>query len=205
MLEAMTLLGTLAASLVVAGMTAACSGESPAATPAEPGSDRVAYDRWRQPERLIAALALEPGHRIADIGAGHGYLEPYLVRAVGERGRVLATDIDADALATIEARGLPVETRLVQPDDPGLEPGAYDRVLLAQVDHLLDDRAGYLRALVPALAPGGHIAVANRVDREPGLREAAAAAGLVVVGEHRDLPAQFVLLLAPSGVEEPRP
>lgn len=193
--------------LVLGSLVVACSaGDPPASASADPG-DRAAYDRWRQPDRLIAALALAPGHRVADVGAGTGYLEPYLAAAIGPAGRIVATDIDREALAVLAARagGPGIETRVVQPGDPGLEPGAFDRVLLAQVDHLLADRSDYLRRLIPALAPGGRIAVANRLDREPGLRAAAQAAGLTIVAEHRDLPAQFVLVLAPTGAREPLP
>ena len=30
-------------------------------------------DDWQQPERVVAALGLEPGDRVADLGAGGGY------------------------------------------------------------------------------------------------------------------------------------
>lgn len=163
--------------------------------------DRESYDDWRQPARLVEDLALAPGDRVADVGAGRGYLEPYLARAIAPGGHIVATDIDPGALAALGALArrerLPVETRLVGRADPGLEAHAYDLVLLAEVDHLLADRAAYFRRLVPALAPGGRIAIENRIDREPAVRAAAAAAGLDVVATHHDLPSQFVLLLAP--------
>ena len=30
-------------------------------------------DSWQQPERVIEALALEPGDQVADLGSGSGY------------------------------------------------------------------------------------------------------------------------------------
>lgn len=173
---------------------------------AEPTSDRAVIDRARRPALLVAHLGLSPGARVADIGAGAGYLEPYLARAVGSRGRVVATDVDPVAVATIAAVAGreqlgQVEARLVGRDHPGLEPQAYDLVLLSRVDHLLADRVAYLRELTKALAAGGRIAVCNRIDREGPLRRAVARAGLRVVASHRDLPAQFLVVLEPAGVE----
>lgn len=196
---AMLLIGAVAGSC-------ACSDEDDtgrAATLAarDDQSDRAAIDQWRQPQRLVAELRLSPGDRVADVGAGRGYLEPYLAAAVGPDGRVVATDIDAAALAALgqmaRREGIDVDTRLVTPSDPGLEAGGYDLVLLAMVDHLLPDRADYFRRLVTALAPGGRIAVVNRIDREAAARAGAESAGLETVGVVHDLPGQFVLLLSP--------
>jgi cyclopropane fatty-acyl-phospholipid synthase-like methyltransferase len=163
------------------------------------------YDRWRQPERVIAALGLAPGMHVADVGAGAGYLTLRLARAVSPGGRVTATDIDPAALAELARRAgaaggrAPIEVRQVAPDDPGLEAGSYDRVLLAEVDQLLPDRAAYLDRLRAALAPGGRVAVENRIDRRAALMDAAARAGYAVDKDVTDLPGQFLVLLAPRG------
>ena len=90
--------------------------------------------------------------------------------------------------------GEPIEKRVAAPDDPGLEPASYDLVLLAEVDHLLRDRADYLRRLKPALKPGGRIAINNRMLYRAPLIEAAARAGFAVERERGDLPGHFLLL-----------
>ena len=164
---------------------------------ASAGAD-PAYDRYRRPDLIMAALELAPGMRVADVGAGQGYLSFRLEAAVGPRGRVVATDVDPGALALLAfhapARSR-VAIRLVAPGDPGLEAGAYDRILLVQVDHLLDDRAAYLRRLATALAPGGRLVVANRLTYRGAALAAAAASGLRLVRERRDLPGQFLVVL----------
>ncbi len=198
-------LGAIALLFVAVGATACARSDEengpPALAARDDQGDRAAYDQWRQPDRLIAELRISPGDWVADVGAGRGYLEPYLSAAVGPDGRIVATDVDAAALARLSTAArrdsLDVETRVVAPDDPGLEPGGYDLVLLAMVDHLLPDRADYFRRLVPALAAGGRIAVVNRIDREAPARAAAESAGLEVVGVVHDLPGQFMLLLSP--------
>lgn len=88
-----------------------------------------------------------------------------------------------------------MRVRAVAVDDPGLEPGGYDLVLLAEVDHLLPDRAAYLRRLTAARAPGGRIAVANRAYRRAALERDAARAGLRASAVPVDLPDQFLVLL----------
>jgi cyclopropane fatty-acyl-phospholipid synthase-like methyltransferase len=162
------------------------------------------YDAWRQPERVVSWLRLEPGQSVADVGAGRGYFTLRLADAVGARGRVTATDVDAKALAELSrvaaarpARA-PIEIRRVAADEPGLEPRAYDRILLAQVDHLLADRVDYLRRLRDALAPGGRVAISNRIQHRAGLLRAAAEAGYTIVADVTDLPAQYLVLLSPD-------
>jgi predicted methyltransferase len=59
------------------------------ADPARPEEER-ALDAGRKPAELLAFLDLEPGMKVADIGAGHGYTTFLLARAVGPGGRVYA-------------------------------------------------------------------------------------------------------------------
>jgi tRNA A58 N-methylase Trm61 len=53
-------------------------------------------DRWQQPHCVIDTLGIEQGVRVADIGAGGGYVTMRLARAVGAEGWVYAVDTDAD-------------------------------------------------------------------------------------------------------------
>src|SRR5690606_10775674 len=43
----------------------------------------LSRDAFSQPERVIDALAIAPGARVADLGAGDGYFVGYLADAVG--------------------------------------------------------------------------------------------------------------------------
>ena len=163
-----------------------------------------AQDAYRQPQRLIAALQLSPGDVVAEVGAGGGYLTLQLARTVGPAGQVVATDIDGPALAALreraQAEGISqIQTRLVTATEPGLEPGRYQLILLAQVDHLLGDRAAYLRALLPALSAAGRIAVSNREQHLTALCQAAAAAQLTCQSVKVELPGQFLVELKRVG------
>jgi SAM-dependent methyltransferase len=168
----------------------------PAAGPARVLDD-AARDGFRRPDALVALMGVRRGDRVADVGAGDGYLTFRLARASGTR--VVATDVDLEALATLVARGVrehalgAVDVRLAQHDAPGLEAHAYDLVLLAQVDHYLADRVGYFVALRAALAPGGRLVLANRTNHEDAALAAAATAGFTLVAPvDHSLPGQYV-------------
>lgn len=180
-------------------------GDQPAAVrcepaPTEPAPTAAAFDRYRRPDLLIAALGLRGGERVADIGAGRGYLSFRLAQAIGADGSLVATDIDAKALAALSARaacqrgeGAPIAVRKVPADEPGLPKDHYDLILMSEVDHQLSDRVSYLRRLRPYLAGGGRLVVSNRRHSREALRRAALAAGLIELGEDHSLPAHFLL------------
>lgn len=152
-------------------------------------------DAFRQPQKLMVALSLRPGQRVAEVGAGGGYLTPYLAAAVGPSGHVVATDIDEESLRALRRRTdklVQVTTRYVQPSQSGLEPAYFDLILLADVVHLLPQPAAYLSALCASLRPGGRIVVSGRIDRRAVLVQAATQAGLLLSDLSVELPAQFV-------------
>lgn len=177
-----------------------CARRQPAIAP-------TAQDAYRRPQIVISALALRPGDHVAEIGAGGGYLTRHLAAAVGPSGRIVATDIDDEALAALALRcrdeGLrQVLPRRVAADDPGLEAAAFDLILLAHVDHLLPDRAAYLRMLPRALrsAQRSRIVVSNRESHRAGLLAAAVDAGLQIEPPPSppDLPGQYLVTLRPA-------
>jgi ubiquinone/menaquinone biosynthesis C-methylase UbiE len=167
--------------------------------------DQALFDRERQPQVIIQALDLSPGKYVADIGAGTGLLTVHVARAVTPGGKVVATDIDGAVLEYLKTRMVAsgydhiVEGRVVKPDDPGLEPGKYDAILLAQVDHYFDDRTAWLKKAAPALKPGGKLAIANRLHHRAAALAAAQAAGYVLVTEITDIPGQFVAVFQVKG------
>jgi 2-polyprenyl-3-methyl-5-hydroxy-6-metoxy-1,4-benzoquinol methylase len=120
---------------------------------------------------------------------------------VGPTGRVVATDIDDDALDAVRAHARRVDNvtvRKAEPDEPGLEPAAYDVIWMSEMDHFLADRAAFLRKLRPSLAPNGRIAVTHVRALEAPLKAAAEQAGYVVTGELDSLPDHSLLFLQPQ-------
>ena len=121
-------------------------------------------DAWQQPDEVVEALDLEPGGRVADVGAGGGYFTFRLAEAVGATGRVYAVDVDSDLLAYVASqarkRGLPqVETLKASEAATGLPEACCDLIFLAHVFHHLPDPERYFRRAASALAPRGRVAI----------------------------------------------
>jgi ubiquinone/menaquinone biosynthesis C-methylase UbiE len=200
----------VAPALVVALLAAVGCDGSDAKVPAPrnkpepaPGKDPISeeqerYDRERRPDLIVAALGIGPGDRVADVGAGSGLLTVHLARAVAPDGKVVATDIDAAVLdllgARIQAAGLDhvVERVVVKENDPGLEPGAFDAILLAEVDHYFEDPVAWLAAAAPALEADGRLVITNRIHHRAQSLAAAAKAGLEKVSESSPGPSHFI-------------
>jgi cyclopropane fatty-acyl-phospholipid synthase-like methyltransferase len=176
--------------------------------------ERPERDGWQKPRELVEALAIAPGSTVADVGTGSGYFLPYLVEAV-PGGTIVAQDIDAGLLEHVAAKiaregWRNVETRLGTADDPGLEEGRYDLLLMVDVFHHVREPVAFLEQLRDALAPCGRIAIADfppgdsipthiagtehRIARERAVG-LAREAGLEVVREHDFIRYQFVLEL----------
>jgi ubiquinone/menaquinone biosynthesis C-methylase UbiE len=160
--------------------------------------EQARFDAERRPETLVEALALKPGSRVADIGAGSGLITVHLARAVAPNGKVVATDVDGAVLDLLVQRlkaakldGV-LERRVVGADTPGLEPGAYDAILLAEVDHYFTDPVAWLKNAAKALKPGGRIVISNRIYHKAQSLAAASKAGLTMLNETSPMPSHFI-------------
>ncbi|MEM7138754.1 MAG: methyltransferase [Myxococcota bacterium] len=171
---------------VVAAIIVGCGGSTerppPAPTgtsPALPSPESYAAQLdseerywWQRPERVVELLRCAPGMTVVDLGAGTGYFVPYLSRAVGLSGRVLALDVDPAMIDTLSRRV--VRERLhnvtavrVSDDDPALTPRSTDRVLVVNTWHHLENRTAYAEALGSALRTGGELLVVDFTEDSP--------------------------------------
>ena len=112
---------------------------------------------------------IREGMTVADIGAGEGYYTVRLADRVGAQGRVLAQDIDRDALDRLAQRVLRerldnVSVRLGTPDDPRLPENSFDRVFMVHMYHEIEEPYAFLWRMRPALRKGGQVIVVD-VDR----------------------------------------
>ncbi|MCC6130116.1 MAG: methyltransferase domain-containing protein [Acidobacteria bacterium] len=174
--------------------------------------ERKGRDEYQMPDRVMQALALKEGERVADVGAGSGYFTVRAARAVGKTGTVWAVDIVPEFLDYIEKRardeGLSnIKPLKVEKDDPRLPPAGVDTVLMVDTLHYVSERAAYARKLRDGLAPGGRIVIIDFVPKPFSERPwgpppeqnmsreevdtAMAAAGLFPVKVHEFLPEQF--------------
>ena len=124
----------------------------------------------RQEASTVMDLAdIREGMTVADIGAGEGYYTVRLATKVGALGRVLAQDIDRDALKNLGARIVRerldnVAIKLGAVDDPRLPERSFDRIFLVHMYHEVSEPYAFLWRMRPALRPGGQVVVVD-VDR----------------------------------------
>lgn len=124
----------------------------------------------RNEANIVMDLAnIEPGMTVADVGAGEGYYTVRLAERVGPNGRVLAQDIDDEALrrlgSRVEAQRLDnVSIKHGEPDDPKMPENSFDRIFLVHMYHEVAEPYAFLWRLRPALRSGGQVIVVD-VDR----------------------------------------
>jgi len=145
-------------------------------------------DQQQRPAELVRLMGIERGMTVADVGTGIGYMLPYLSRAVGPEGKVIAEDIFDDFLAAARERAQNQNLQNVTflkgtPTDPGLPEGQLDTVLALDVYHHFDYPEKMLAAIHKALKPGGKLIIVEYYKR-PG----AMAGGRAMTHIRLDLP-----------------
>ncbi|MGE3163881.1 MAG: class I SAM-dependent methyltransferase [Planctomycetota bacterium] len=121
-------------------------------------------DGWQRPDEVIAALALTPDSRVADIGAATGYFPIRVARAVPD-GVVYGVDIEPTLVNYLNLRarheGVHNLVALVcLPDDPRI-PEPVDCVLVVNTYHHIDSRVEYFRRVHESLRPGGRLVIVD--------------------------------------------
>jgi predicted methyltransferase len=121
---------------------------------------------------IVGALGLEPGARVADIGAGTGlFLGPFS-QAVGPGGRVYAVDISSGFVDHLQERaaqeGLTqVEVVKSSARSAELTEATVDLAFLCDVYHHFEFPKSMLASLHRALRPGGQLVLID-FERIPG-------------------------------------
>ncbi len=132
----------------------------------EKGLESPQREEWQQPDHVVAALGLQPGDVVADVGAGSGYFTFRLAKVVGSGGKVYAVDIQEEMLAYIRAKMQKTGIRNIvpvrsAPIDPMLPAASCNSILLVNTYHELVDPVALMKNLRQALKPGGTIAIVN--------------------------------------------
>jgi ubiquinone/menaquinone biosynthesis C-methylase UbiE len=171
---------------VAAWLATVCAVAAPGAEPARfPPVDRpvapiissaysteAARDGHGEAERVMDRLAVAPGMRIADIGAGDGYYTVRLAKRLGAGATVYAEDVQQAYLDRLAARltreGI-VGVTLVHGTsaDPRLPAQVVELAILSHVYHEIEHPYEFLYRLHAALAPNGRVAVIDN-DKPTG-------------------------------------
>ena len=123
-------------------------------------------------ETLLRELHLKPGMTVCDMGCGNGFYSLQMADLIGEKGKVLAVDIQEEMLRLLQARAdereiTNVELILGGLADPKLPKRKVDLILCVDVYHEFSHPVQMLAAMRASLAEGGVVALAEYREEDP--------------------------------------
>ncbi len=129
---------------------------------------------FHDPVRMLKGYIRE-GDTVLDVGPGMGYFTIPMARMVGERGRVIAADVQHRMLAFMESRakkaGLArrIEPRLVSQESLGIN-GPVDFALAFWMVHEVPNQGRFFGELKSLVRPGGLFLMVEPVMHVSGER-----------------------------------
>ena len=154
-------------------------------------------DGWQRPADVIKALDVGPGSVVVDLGSGAGYFTLKLSDTVGSKGRVVAVDLRQLSLLFLRVRAFRQGNRNVDinvgaVDDPHLQPGSADAVLIANTFHELSEPKAILAHVSQALRPGGRLVAVDRLGRPDSVEIQLREAGFNIIAREQSFIHQHI-------------
>jgi ubiquinone/menaquinone biosynthesis C-methylase UbiE len=133
---------------------------------------REVREREEECSTLIKCLNLKPGMVVCDMGCGNGFYTLKLAPLVGDKGKILAVDIQPEMLDMLNKRAAAdktsnVETILGTVVDPKLPDGKVDMIFCVDVYHEFDHPVEMLAAMRKSLAPKGRMVLVEFRAEDP--------------------------------------
>ena len=126
------------------------------------------------PDGALDAMDIRPGMKIADVGAGVGYMTLRMAKRVGPTGKIYGIDLQQGMLQKLsenaKAQGITnVEPVLGEPADPKLPAGQIDMILMVDVYHEVSQPQQMVRKLRESLAPNGRLVLLEYRAEDPSI------------------------------------
>jgi ubiquinone/menaquinone biosynthesis C-methylase UbiE len=136
--------------------------------------DRPERENEEAPSMLVKSLKLQPGMKIADIGAGSGYLSFMMAKDVGASGKIYAEDIQPEMLDIVRKKAAKMGQSNVEPwlgtiTDPKLPPGSMDLMIMVDVYHEFDHPYEMVDNMVRELKHGGRLVFVEYRKEDPSV------------------------------------
>lgn len=163
--------------------TAQGSGQQRTAVRPDEDENDLRRDQRFDMDGVLDGLGLRAGMKIADLGAGYGYMTFKLARRVAPGGIVYAEDIDSNALDLLRARAaerglLNIKTILGTEKEPPLPAGSLDAIFMHAVLQFLGERSAFLRAAARGLKPDGRFVIIEPESADSASDDGIAGPGL---------------------------
>jgi SAM-dependent methyltransferase len=152
-------------AVLLTGLVAVAGRTQTPALPQGPTDEQIKLSDI-EVRRLVSLLKLEPGMRIADVGAGLGAWAFRFAQWTGPSGHVYATDISEEVLPilrSVVARDRLSNVTVIKGanDSTNLPVGCCDAILTRNVYHYLTEPDAMIRSFAAALKPRGRLAIVD--------------------------------------------
>jgi len=183
--------------------------------------ERDEREKEEAPSKLLELLDLKKGMTVADVGAGSGYHVFRMAPVVGEKGQVLAVDVQQEMLDLMQAKIKKDKITNVKPvkgteTDPKLPAASVDMIMMVDVYHELSHPYEMTEKMVAALKPGGRlifvefrledpkvpIKLVHKMTERQVIREMAEFPDLEHEKTHKGLPWQHVIVFQKKAKKE---
>lgn len=133
---------------------------------------RQTREREERTSLLLKNLGIKPGDTVCDLGAGNGYYTLKMARLVGEKGKVIANDIQPEMLEMLKKRAAHAELENIVTIkgsiiDAKVPAGSCDLILLVDVYHEFSHPEQMLASIRKALKPRGRVALVEYRAEDP--------------------------------------
>lgn len=145
------------------------------------------FTRTNRATEILGHLELQPGMAVLDAGCGPGRLTIPLARQLGERGEVVAVDIQLGMLDRVRSKAASAGLDNIRLLQLGIGEGKlgnkrFDRALLVTVLGEIPDRHAALNEIFETLKPGGWLSVTEVIFDPHFLRRRTVASLAEAVG-----------------------
>jgi len=132
---------------------------------------------FSNPEQNIEKVHIDPGMKVADLGAGSGFYSIAAAKLTGPSGRVYAIDVQKDLLEKIKNQSLSqgisnielVWADLDEPNGTKLADNLVDRVVVANVLFQVEDKDALVVEAKRILKSGGKLLFIDWSDSYGGV------------------------------------
>ena len=120
-------------------------------------------DRFVNPKKVLEKVDVREGQTVLDFGCGPGSYTIPAAKLVGEKGRVIALDIQPLAIKAVEKKAkkekLTNITTILSNSDANLPAESVDVVLLYDIIHMIKDKRALLKELHRVIKSGSVLSI----------------------------------------------
>jgi ubiquinone/menaquinone biosynthesis C-methylase UbiE len=119
-------------------------------------------------EAMVARMDIKPGSTILDVGTGTGILVPFILRKIGEKGRMVCLDYAEEMLNKAEVKGFRGDIRYICADieDSRLPGDSFDYVVCYSSFPHFESKSRALGEIYRLLSNGGRLFICHTSSRQ---------------------------------------